>query len=223
MTDVDRRQDAEAEYADHLKRSRTVWDRWSDWYSMSESDFEPAREALVDDLGLEPGDTVLDVGCGPGVNFEPIREAVGEDGRIVAVDYSPEMVEKAQLRVQRHGWENVAVHRADATTADLGGPYDAAVATLALSVMPDVERAVRNIHSVLEVGGSLAVLDLQAFQSGPARVFNPLLRWFLGWYANWNPDGDVRAAVESVFGAYELRDEFMAGTAYALTATRTES
>ena len=222
MTDVDRRPDAETQYSDHLRRSRTVWDRWSDWYSMSEQDFAPARDALVAGLGLEAGDSVLDVGCGPGVNFETIRNAVGEDGRLVAVDYSPEMVEKARGRVESRGWENVDVYRADATTADLGGPYDAAVATLALSVMPDVERTVRNVYSSLAPGGRLGVLDLQPFQSGPARAVNPLLRWFLGWYANWNPEGDVRAAVDAVFGGYDLRETLLGGTAYTLTADRTE-
>ena len=220
MTGIDRRPDAESEYRDHLQRSESVWNRWSDWYGMSEQDFEPLREALIAHLDLQPGDEVLDIGCGPGVNFAPIREAIGEDGRLVAVDYSPEMVSKAEARVAEHGWENVTVERADATTADLGGPYDATVATLSLSVMPDVDRAVENVHAALEPGDSLGVLDLQPFQSGPARVCNPLLRRFLRWYANWNPEGDVRAAVESTFGGYDLLGEELLGTAYTLEATR---
>lgn len=220
MTDIDRRPEAESEYDQHLERSESVWNRWSDWYGLSEQDFEPLREALIAQLNLEPGDEVLDIGCGPGVNFGPIREAIGGEGRLVAVDYSPEMVAKAEARVADHGWENVTVERANATTADLGGPYDAAVATLSLSVMPDVARAVENVHGALDPGGSLAVLDLQPVQSGPARVCNPLLWRFLRWYANWNPDGDVRAAVESTFGGYELLGEEMLGTAYTIEATR---
>ena len=220
MADVDRRPEAEAEYRDHLERSATVWDRWSDWYGMSERDFEPIREELLAHLTLQPGDRVLDLGCGPGVNFVPIREAIGDEGRLVAVDYSQEMVAKAEARVADNGWENVTVERADATTADLGGPYDAAVATLSLSVMPDVERAVENVHGALEPGGSLVVLDLQPFQSGRRQAFNPLLRRFLEWYANWNPDGDVRGAIDDVFGGYELLGEELLGTAYTLEATR---
>lgn len=222
MTDIERSPEAETEYRDHLQRSETVWDRWSDWYRMSESDFEPIRNELLAQLGLEAGDTVLEVGCGPGVNFGAVRDAVGESGRLVAVDYSPEMVERAEHRIDDNEWENVEVYRADATTADLGGPYDAAIATLSLSVMPDVERAVRNVHAALEPGAPIGVLDLQEFQSGPVRVFNPLLRWFLRWYANWNANEAVRPAVEQVFGGYELLDTFMLGAAYTVKAERAE-
>ena len=220
MTDVERRPEAETTYRDHLQRSETVWNRWSNWYRMSEQDFEPIRNELLAELGIEAGDRVLEIGCGPGVNFEAIREAVGERGSLVAIDYSPAMVEKATARVERHGWENVAVVRADATTADLGGPYDAAIATLALSVMPDVKRVVRNVNDVLEPGAPLGVLDIGAFQSGSRRALNPLLRWFLRWYANWNPNDDVRQAVDDVFGGYELLDTHMLGTVYTLVATR---
>lgn len=219
VTDVERRPEAESEYRDHLERSETVWNRWSDWYRLSERDFEPLRLALIDHLDLRAGDRVLEVGCGPGVNFEPVREAVADEGRLVAVDYSPEMVAKARERVAAAGWENVAVERADATTADLGGPYDAAIATLALSVMPDAERAVGNVHSALEPGAPVGVLDLQPFQSGALRTFNPALRRFLCWYANWNAEEDVRTAVEEVFGGLDWYETHMLGTVYTMAAT----
>lgn len=187
---------------------------------MSERDFEPIREDLIGQLGLENGDRVLEIGCGPGVNFDTILEAIGESGSLAAIDYSPEMVERANERVERHRWENVEVVRADATTADLGGPYDAAIATLALSVMPDVERAIRNVRNVLEPGAPLGVLDIQAFQSGPLRVANPLLKRFLRWYANWNSDESVRLAIETVFGGFEPLDTFMLGTVYTVRVSR---
>lgn len=179
MTDVKRRPEAESKYESHLQRSETVWNRWSDWYRMSERDFEPIRDELISQLALEDGDTVLEIGCGPGVNFSTIRNAIGESGALVAVDYSPEMVKKATERIENQGWENVEVIRADATTAALGGPYDAAISTLALSVMPDVKRTVQNVHSTLKPGAPLGVLDIQEFQSGAVCVFNPLLKRFL--------------------------------------------
>lgn len=220
MTDVSRRPEAESEHEKHLRRSQTVWDRWSDWYEMSERDFEPIREELIAQIGLEEGDSVLEIGCGPGVNFEPIREAIGPDGRLVAIDYSPEMIARADRRVEEHGWDNVTVVRADATTADLGGPYDAAIATLSMSVMPDVERAVRNVYGALEPGGVLGVLDLQLFQSGPKTTVNPLLRRFLRWYANWNADEDAFAAISTVFDECERLHTYTLGTVYTLRARR---
>lgn len=220
MTEIDRRPDAESEYGDHLQRSETVWNRWSDRYGMSERDFAPIRQELIDHLGVGNGDTVLEIGCGPGVNFGLLRDAIGEDGQLLAVDYSPEMIDRADRRIEENDWENVEVIRADATTADLGTAYDVAVATLSLSVLPDVERGVRNVYDALEPGGVIGVLDIREFQSGPARAVNPLLRGFLRWYANWNSDEDVAGVIADVFGEYERLNTHMLGTVYTLRATR---
>jgi len=224
-TDPDRPRDTDGAadgHADHLARSRRVWDRWSDHYGLSESDFEPMREAAIEHLDLAAGDRVLDVGCGPGVNLETLRAAVGPEGEVVAVDYSPEMVAAARERVDEHGWDNVTVRRADASTADIGGPYDAAVATLAMSVMPDVRAAVANVRDALVPGARFVVFDLRAVPSGPARVLNPLLRRFFYWFANWNPEGDVLGSLEGTFGQVEVVEAYALGAAYTAVATRAE-
>lgn len=204
----------------HLERSERVWNRWAAHYSLSESDFEPMREAAMDRLGLEAGDAVLDVGCGPGVNFQYLRNAVRATGHILAVDYSPEMVERARERVAEHGWENVDVRKADATRADLGDGFDAAVSTLAMSVMPDIAGAVRNVYGSLVPGGRFVVFDLRPVPTGPLRVVNPVLRRALAWMANWNPDGDVLDSLGSTFDAVAVVDTYAAGTAYTAVAER---
>ena len=204
------------DHAAHLERSRTVWDRWSDWYGLSERDFEPIREAAIDRLELQPGDRVLEVGCGPGVNFERVRREIGPEGELVAVDYSPGMIENARVRIEEHGWENVQVRRADATTVEFDDSFDAALATLSLSVMPDIPRATEAIYRSLAPGGSLAVVDIRPFPSGPARVLNPLVWRFLRWYANWNPDGDVFDALATVFDESEVVDTNFMGTSYTV-------
>jgi len=198
-----------------------VWDRWSDHYGLSESDYEPMREAAIEYLDLEPGDAVLDVGCGPGVNFEMLRDAVGPDGHVLALDYSPEMVERARARVDDHGWENVTVRRADATRVDLAPEsFDAALATLSLSVMPSPEAAVERIWEALRPGSRLVVFDVRTFPSGPLRVVNPLLGRALRFVANWNAEADVPTAVESAFGDCEIVETHFAGLNYTVVAIR---
>jgi ubiquinone/menaquinone biosynthesis C-methylase UbiE len=201
-----------------------VWDRWSDNYAMSEADFEPMREAAVERLDLEPGDAVLDVGCGPGVNFELLRDAVGPDGRVVALDYSPKMLDRARARVADHGWENVTFRRADATRVDLDPEsFDAALAalaTLSLSVMPSPEAAVERVHEALRPGSRFVVFDIRSFPSGVLRVLNPLLERTLHLVANWNTDADVPAATESVFGECQVVETHFAGATYIAVATR---
>ncbi|ADB61551.1 Methyltransferase type 11 [Haloterrigena turkmenica DSM 5511] len=211
------------EHAAHLERSRRVWDRWSDWYGTSESDFEPIREAAIDRLDLQRGDRVLEIGCGPGVNFERVRRDIGAEGELVAVDYSPGMLENARARIEAHGWENVRVLRADATTVEFDDPFDVALATLSLSVMPDIRRAAETVYRSLVPGGRIAVVDIRSFPSGPARVLNPLVRRFLRWYANWNPDGGVVDALATVFDECEVVDTHMAGTSYTVVCEKRDA
>lgn len=198
-----------------------MWDRWSDHYGLSESDYEPMREEAIEYLDLEPGDAVLDVGCGPGVNFEMLRDAVGPDGQVLALDYSPEMLDRARARVADHGWENVTVRRADATRVDLDTEsFDAALATLSLSVMPSPEAAVGRIYEALRPGSRFVVFDVRTFPSGPLRVVNPLLGRVLRFVANWNTEADVPTAIESAFGEYEIVGTYFAGLNYTAVATR---
>lgn len=206
----------------HLERSRRVWNRWSDWYGMSERDFEPIREAAIDRLDLQPGDRVLEVGCGPGVNFAYVRGQIGPEGRLVGVDYSPGMVENARDRVDEHGWENVDVVRADATTVDLDDRFDAAIATLSLGVMPDVRAVLENVRRHLDPGAPIVVVDVRPAPSGPLRLLNPLIWRFFRWYANWNPDEDVLEALEDTLEVCRVVETDMAGTAYTAVCRTTD-
>lgn len=207
----------------HLERGRRVWDRWSDHYRLSEEDFEPMREDAMDRLGLEPGDVALDVGCGPGVNFERLREAVGPEGRVVGIDYSPKMVESARDRVDDNGWENVDVVRADAASVALDeGSFDGAIASLSMSVMPDPRATAENVAAALRPGNRFVVFDLRLVPSGPLRVVNPLLSLFLRWFANWNADDHVPDALRTAFGDVDVVRTYGAGTAYTAVATKAD-
>ncbi|NIP58969.1 MAG: methyltransferase domain-containing protein, partial [Gemmatimonadetes bacterium] len=65
------------------------------------------RKKAIRALRLEPGDTVVEIGCGTGLNFGLLREAVGPEGRVVGVDMTTAMLEEARERVDREAWDNV--------------------------------------------------------------------------------------------------------------------
>src|SRR3990172_11438457 len=71
--------------------------------------FAGLRRRAVDLLHLKPGDSVLDVGCGTGLAFPLLEEAIGSQGRIIAIDQSPDMLARARERVRTSGWENVTL------------------------------------------------------------------------------------------------------------------
>jgi SAM-dependent methyltransferase len=116
------------------------------------------------------------------------------------------------------GWNNVDVLQADATTADLGEGFDAAIATLSVSVMPDVHRAIENVYRSLASGRTFVVFDLRTVPSRPARIVNPLLWRLFYWFANWNPDGNTIDSLTAVFEQVELVETCAAGAAYTARA-----
>ena len=204
-----------------LERSQRKWDRWSRIYAINEWDTESIRREMIDQLDLEPGDAVVEVGCGPGVNFELLRERVGPEGQVLGIDYSPEMVARAQERIDEHGWENVEVRREDATRADLPSEsFDAAVAAQALSSMPDVRAVVELLYDALRPGGRLGVYGVRLVPSGPATVLNPFILRFYRWFANWNDEEDVLVELERTFEDVEVVSTYALETNYVGSATK---
>ena len=64
---------------------------------------QPIRAQTIASLLLQPGQTVLDVGCGTGLSFEQLLERLGPSGRVLAFEQSPEMFAQAQARVLSKG------------------------------------------------------------------------------------------------------------------------
>jgi SAM-dependent methyltransferase len=101
----------------------------------------PIRRRVIHRLRLQPGDRVLDMGCGTGASFAVLREAVGPAGRVTGVELSEEMAGIARRRIADHGWDNVEVVVGDAAVAPL--PTDVDGVLHDLTRLPTVvERAV---------------------------------------------------------------------------------
>lgn len=177
------------------------------------------RRAAAERIGLRRGDSVLDLGCGHGVNLALLEARVGPSGRVLALDYSAEMLATLRGRADKRGWRNVETIAADAATVELPQvSLDGALATLALSVIPDQEGAIRRVRDALKPGAALVVLDGTDF-AGRARVLNPLIRAAFSRTANWDHRRDVPGALRDAFGDVQL-ETFNAGSIYLAVATR---
>ncbi|WP_299263270.1 class I SAM-dependent methyltransferase [Halorientalis sp.] len=157
------------------------------------------RRRGVEALALEPGERVLELGCGPGTNFDALRERVGPEGTVVGLDYSAGMAASARETVRDAGWENVHVVHADAATLPVSEPFDGVYAAMSLSAMPDPVAVFDATRSVLVPDGRVAVLDARPFQSLPWRVLNPLIVPLFRASTNWVSETDVTAALDAAF------------------------
>ena len=129
----------------------------------------PYRRKVVKSLQLEPGQTVLDLGCGSGLNFELIMEGIGSQGKLIGVDFSIKMLKRAQKTIDQHGWKNVYLLQQDARQLNInelnihsnsGIRIDRVLCTLGFSVFPNWENVFEKSYSLLERNGRYAIMDL---------------------------------------------------------------
>ena len=179
------------------------------------------RRRAVESLRLEEGDTVLDVACGSGANFAFLREAVGEKGRIVGVDYSESMLATARKRAEKRGWENVELVRADAARKVFRDRvFDGAVCAMSMSAIPDHEGAIRNARASLKPDAGLAVMDSADF-GGVMRVLNPLIHLLFKYTTNWDYRKDIVGSLREGFGAENVEVEwYNSKSMYVAVATK---
>lgn len=140
------------------------------------------RRALVRDaLAVKAGEDVLDIGCGPGFYVAEVLDAVGPTGSVVGIDASASMLAIARHRCE--GYDNVRFEEADATGLPLEvGTVDAALAVQVLEYVPDVPRALNEMHRVLRPGGRVVIWDvdwttLSWHSNDPARMERILHTW----------------------------------------------
>ena len=162
------------------KAYRRLAGRWA-WNVLSFAGFQGAeariRRRAVARLELQPGDAVLDVACGRGSNFPYLQRAVGEQGRIVGVDYSPDMLAGAAEAVRRRGWGNVELVEGDAAEISYRSEFDATLCTIAISVIPGWQETLRRMVEAARPGRSVVVMDGR-LGTGWRRVGNAYARLF---------------------------------------------
>ena len=118
------------------------------------------RRKAVTALDLRRGDSVVDVGCGTGLNFPYLQEAVGPEGSIVGVDLTDAMLEQARRRVTEHGWANVRLVQEDAAQFDFPSGLNGILSTFALVLVPECAQVIRHGCDALAPGGRWSVLDM---------------------------------------------------------------
>lgn len=128
--------------------------------------FEPIRRQAVARLALQPGDTVIDVGCGTGLSLPLLRAAVGAQGRVIGIEQCPEMLAHAHACVHEHRWRNVTLIEASVEDAAIvGRSADAALFHFT--------------HDILQAPA--AVANVMAALRPSARVVACGLKWAAPW------------------------------------------
>jgi demethylmenaquinone methyltransferase/2-methoxy-6-polyprenyl-1,4-benzoquinol methylase len=162
--------------AKEQRRVRRLYGLVAGIYDFRVGPFLRGRKHALDALRPNPGDTVLDLACGTGLNFAHIIEWIGPKGRIVGVDFTRPMLNRAQRKVDRHQWDNVTLVEGDATDLPLAAAScDAVLCSYAMAIIPDYRRAIAEAVRVLKPGGRLVLLEPKRGSALWARAVTPLV------------------------------------------------
>jgi SAM-dependent methyltransferase len=117
------------------------------------------------------GETVLDLGSGVGFDCFLAAGKVGSTGRVIGVDMTDAMLEKARANAEKAGLGNVEFRKGDIEALPVeADSIDVVISNCVLNLVPDKDRAFREIHRVLKPGGRLAVSDMAWEIEPPASV-----------------------------------------------------
>ena len=155
-----------------------VYDLIFDWI------FHPGRQAAVKLLDIHPGDRILEVGIGTGLNLS----IYPPDCELVGIDISERMLEKAQAKIEDLGLSNVTLKVMDGGATDFAdNEFDRALATYVISAVPDPVGVLREMRRVVKAGGTLVILNhfrSQKFLVGDLEDLVAPLCTRLGWRSN---------------------------------------
>jgi arsenite methyltransferase len=131
----------------------------------------PLRRRTIAHLQLQPGQVVLDVGAGTGLSYGLLREGVGESGRVLAFEQSPEMFDQAAVRVAQLQWSNVWHVQSRAEDVQLPQLADAVL----FNYVHDISRtpeAIENIMRQVRPGARVAMAGMKFFPwwTGPLNI-----------------------------------------------------
>ena len=206
------------------RKKAKLYDITSRFYPVPGYPQRAQRRRAVQALGLGPGDSVIDVACGTGLNFPLIQDVIGPDGRIVGVDLTDAMLAHAQDRIETNGWNNVRLVQSDAAAFDFPAEVDAILSTYALSQVPDCAEVIAHGAAALSGGGRWVVLDLKVPDNTPgwlAQLGTAIVRPFASideWIMR-RPWEAIRAAMQEELADLSWTELFF-GTAFLAAGSR---
>jgi enediyne biosynthesis protein CalE5 len=143
--------------SDYKAALRLSWNEaakgWDKWWDMINKGAAPVSARLLELADVRPGQTVLDIATGIGEPAISAARVVGPEGRVIAIDLSPGMLDVAKRRAAEAGLDNIEFHEMDAESLPLfDNEFDAVLCRWGLMFLPDPSKALVAVRKVLRRG-----------------------------------------------------------------------
>ena len=136
---------------------------WLRWLVELDNPFTKTNRSavIIEHLDLQPGMSVLDMGCGPGRLTIPAAREVGNQGKVVAVDIQAGMLRRAEEKAHKAGISNIEFLQAASGKGKLGKVrFDRALLITVLGEIPDRGAALQEVYEALKPGGILSITEI---------------------------------------------------------------
>ncbi len=147
---------------------------------------------------IRPGETVLDLGSGAGIDVFLAAKAVGPQGSVIGVDMTPEMVARARENAQKGGFTNVEFRQGELEDMPVDDDaIDVILSNCVINLVPDKSKVFDEIHRVLKPGGRFSISDIVTFGDVPEAIREDIALW-TGCIAGALDQDDYRRLIQSV-------------------------
>jgi len=124
---------------------------------------------------LQEGETVLDLGSGAGFDCFLAANKVGKNGKIIGVDMTPEMIEKARANAKKGNYENVEFRLGEIENIPVAdNSVDVVISNCVINLSPDKEKVFKETFKVLKPGGRLIISDIVLLKELPDFIKNSI-------------------------------------------------
>ena len=168
-TDVERIA-AEGPNAQQIEYWNESGSRWVEMNDVMDAQISPLGEAAMQHAAVVRGQRVLDIGCGCGQTSLQLAERVGNDGRVLGLDISAVMLQRARERAKQAGLSNLEFRNADAQTEQFtseASGFDLLFSRFGVMFFVSPELAFSNLLTALRPGGRLTCLTWQGLGANP--------------------------------------------------------
>jgi len=206
-----------------IKATR-YYDRFSKTYDLFSPKwyYKKPREFAIKELNLSPNQKVLNIPCGTGQNFDEFQKYLLNSGKIIGIDISEGMLEKAKEKIKKNNWQNIQIFKENVTKVNMEWiseklnsdlKFDAILLDLGLSGFPYWEKIIDDSISLLKPNGRIVIMDWY--------IDKPSLR---GSFVKWIGKGEINRPLyqylETKTREFKLNKSFKRGQMFVATGIR---